>query len=175
MLFQHPASISLYALNLTLISPHKSSSWAVFFHQIITPTQWVLFPYKFFAAWYWHCFGNFASIIKYSGCHSSGILDCTCWRLVTNDLGQPVGPILKGRTASVTNHQPMLCNIPEEQRTQTHCSRSLKDPNIAIIAFISPLSFFFFKIKSNYYMTSPHCLCGCPTLDTSNWHSLDLV
>ena len=39
---------------------------------------------------------------------------------------------------SVTNYQPLLCNIPQGQRPQLHCSRSLKS---CICALVSSLLF----------------------------------
>jgi len=51
----------------------------------------------------------------------------------------------------------MLHTIPEEQRPQLHCSRSLKDPSYATMLLLA--HFPSYKIGSKYVL-SPHCVCG---------------
>jgi hypothetical protein len=78
---------------------------------------------------------NFRSAPMKKCSHCTPMMHGVAWRLVTDVSGKHTGSLFEDLTLnteltcpemSVTNYQPMLCNIPEGQRPQLHCSVGLK-------------------------------------------------
>jgi len=123
----------------------------MFFHQIVTPTQLVFFPCKSFIAYDWPRFGNFVSSNQV---FRLPLLWDITWHLLEDGyqwFGTACWSHL-GRLPGISNHQPMLHNIPEQQRPQLHCGRSLKDPSYATMILLA--HFPSYKIGSIWYHDS---------------------